>query len=162
MPGHQNRITIDNMTISAWDRFTGYNWERYASVCGGITAVLCIGFAIINWLFKYNAGIGAFTFFVGFLVAFWETSVYNIIGPCKQAKTFCMETVKLNQPVLRGLIYILLAILPLIYKTPCIAAGIFLLLTALLSFFAQCNKVADAADGTSNLQTNLNNGANQA
>lgn len=144
------------MAIGCWEKFTGTNWERYADLCGGLTAVLLIFFSIMTWLFKYNTGVGVYTFFVGLFVLFFETPILSWIGPLGKCRDSCNEGLYYKQPGFRAIVYIVLSILTLAYKTPCIGGGIFLLFTAILKLFAQANVVSDAAD-----QSNINKGLAQ-
>ena len=148
------------MAIGCWEKFTGTNWERYANLLGGATGCLLIFFAIMTWLFKYNAGIGAYTFFVGLFVLFFETPVVSWIGPLGKCIEACNETLYYKQPAFRAIIYIVLSILMLVYKTPCIGGGLFLLFTAILKFFAQANVVSDAADNSNSNTINTGLAAN--
>ena len=148
------------MAIGCWEKFTGTNWERYSNVFGGITSFLVIFFAIMTWIFKYNAGVGAYTFFIGFFVMFFETPVVSWIGPLGNCRDFCNKVLFMEHPAVRGIVYIAVSILMFMYKTPCIAAGICLLITSILKFFAQCNVAADAEDNKEQLNSNLT--SNQA
>lgn len=147
------------MAIGCWEQFIGNNWERYANISGGVTACLAIFFAAMNWFFKFNAWIGVYTFFIGLFMLWLETPLSDWVGPCMKCKNTFNDTLQLKQPALRAVIYILAAILMFLYSTPCIGAGIFMLFTAILKFFAQINKAADAADNQHNsntLNTKLN------
>lgn len=150
------------MTISAVDEFTGYNWERYAKLLGGFSAGVSILFAIISWIAKYNVGIGVYTFFCGLLQFYWETPLYDCIPPLFTAKEFCMKKMFIENYTVRAVLYIFMSILTFTYITPCIAAGMFMLATSILMFFAAFNKRSDQNDGTSNLNENINNPSNKA
>ena len=141
------------MAIGCWESFTGHNWERYANISGQLTSVLVIFFAIMTWLFKYNIGVGVYTFFFGLFMLWLETPLVDWIGPCFKCKTSFVEFLFLKNPAVRGVVFICASILMFMYHTPCIGAGIFLIFTALLKFFAQCNATSDAANG---LNTGLN------
>lgn len=147
---------FNTMAIGCWEQFIGNNWERYANICGGVTACLVIFFACMTWFFKFNTGIGVYTFFVGLFMLWLETPLSDWIGPCMKCKNIFNETLQLQQPALRAVIYILASILTFLYSTPCIGGGIFMLITSILKFFAQINKAADAKDNQNNLNTKLN------
>ena len=143
------------MAIDNWDKFIGNNWERYADLCGGVSACLVIIFACMTWFFKYNTGIGVYTFFIGLFMLWEETPILDWIRGCKESFN---NTVQMKHPAVRAVVYILASILMFFYQTPCIGAGIFLLLTAILKFFAQINVTADARAEKSSLNTSLNSG----
>lgn len=134
------------MAISCWERFTGNDWERYANITGGISSVMVVFFAVMTWVFKFNAGIGAYTFFVGLFMMFFETPVVSWIGPCGKCRKFIDDNLFMKHPAVRAIVYVCLSILTFMYKTPSIGGGMFMLLTAILKSFAQCNVVADAND----------------
>ena len=135
------------MAIGCWDNFTGHNWERYASVSAVIALASCFLFSIITWLAGYDVGTGVFTFFMGLLMLPLETQVLDCIQPCFSCKTFFNETLRLNQPAVKAVIYLLMSIgMFAIRVTPCVASGILMLVTVILLFFAQCNKIQDEAD----------------
>jgi hypothetical protein len=109
--------------------------------------VFCWLFAVLTFITKYDTGTGVYTLFMGFLMMPFETTVLDCVGPIFSCKTFFNETCKFNQPIVRCVLYTLMAIGTFaIAVTPCVAAGILLLVTAILLSFAQCNKMQDEAD----------------
>lgn len=134
--------------ISCWDSFTGHNWQRYSEVSAVLSAISCLFFAILTWLLGgYDVGIGVFTFFVGLLMIPLETNWLDCIKPFFLCREFFNNTLYFRNPALKAIIYVCFSIVMFAIEiTPCVGAGIFLLITALLQFFAQCNKFQDERD----------------
>lgn len=59
---------------------------------------------------------------------------------------FFMETLYLKKPIVKTILYFGVAIISFIRVTPCIGAGIFLLVDAIVNIFAQMNQSSDEAD----------------
>mmetsp|Transcript_1937 Transcript_1937/g.3079 ORF Transcript_1937/g.3079 Transcript_1937/m.3079 type:complete len:155 (+) Transcript_1937:49-513(+) len=135
------------MAIGWYERCTGYNWQRAADISGQVATVCCIGFAIINWIFKYNIGIGVYTFFIGLIMTIWEMPfLYACIGPCTKLYQAFQEKLYFKKPIVRTILYIGLSIVTFIRETPCIGAGMLLLVAAIFNVLAQMNQISDAAD----------------
>ena len=105
------------MTISCWDSFTAYDWDRYARLFSYVTSAMAMMFAIITWAFQENwhtaashsAGVGVWSFIISLFIVFQETPLLN--GPCVTVKMFCDDTLQWKRPVVLGCMYGLSSIL---------------------------------------------------
>ena len=59
---------------------------------------------------------------------------------------FFMEKLFLKKPIVRTILYTGFAIITFLRVTPCIGAGIVLLVAAIVNIFAQMNVMSDEAD----------------
>jgi len=135
------------MAITCWDSFTGHNWERYSGISAMLSIFACLFFSILTFILEYDVGIGVYTLFVGLIMIPLETTWMDCIKPFFLCREFFNETLKFRNPALKGVMYTLMSILMFaLVLTPCVGSGIFLLVTAILMFFAQCNKIQDEAD----------------
>lgn len=58
-------------------------------------------------------------------------------------KQFFLESLYFKKPGVRTVLYMAFAVVTFIKVTPCIASGIFLLISAILNIFAQINQTVD-------------------
>lgn len=143
------------MTISCWDSFTANDWERYSRLFAYVVSVLATFFSILTWAFpkewktdpSHSAGVGVWSLVLALFIVFQETPLCNC-GPGAAVKVFVDDTLYFKKPVVPGVIYMLASILCFVWLTPVIGTGIFLLLLAILKFFAQCQVSQDASDRT--------------
>lgn len=71
-------------------------------------------------------------------------------------KEFCLETMKLKYPATKAILYICLGIICYLIASPCIVAGVLLMISGILYIFAQINQNEEAHDGTSKLISSNN------
>lgn len=135
------------LTLKCRDKFTGHNWERYANISGLVSVVACLLFGVISLLAKYDVGTSVYTIIMAFLILPLESTMVDMCTPFMMCKRFLNETLRLDTPIVRALLYTCMAIgMFAISVSPCIAGGIFVMITVVLLIFAQCNKMQDDAD----------------
>lgn len=130
------------MAISCFEKFTGNDWVRYAYFANLAAAAGCFFFSIISMIFNYPVGQGIYVLVVGLLILLLSGGC-SCIGACLKAREFVVEKMFCGHPAFVGAIYILLSIYCFIVISPCIGAGMLILVAALTEFCAECNVIAD-------------------
>ena len=137
------------MTISLYEQFTGINWQSIANNAGTGLVLICLGAGIFDMFVGGHFLISFLLVLVGLLIACWELPAFFVFIPQSiQVTDFLINTLKLNVPATRAVVYLLLAILFLHGSASCVFVGLVFLVCSILNVFAQLNFQSDLADGT--------------
>lgn len=123
--------------MRCWEDMYAMNWEAAATCGGKITAIVCLAAAILGFIINKQIGIQVYTFFIAFIVAFFELPwLYVCIGPCHRAQDKLNKEWGFEKGIVRFIMYVLFSIVCFIKVSISIMAGIVLLFEAILYLFA--------------------------
>jgi len=149
------------MTLSLYERFTGYDWEGFASNTGTFLVLMCLSAGILEFFVGGNVLISISLLLAGLVTAIWEMPQLFILVPqCIALTEMAMTTLKMSIPVTRAVVYLVLAILFLHGATASsVVVGFTFLVSSALNIFAQINFMSDLEDGTANIGVGTGAGA---
>jgi hypothetical protein len=140
------------MTLSLYERFTGFDWEGSAQRAGVCLVLACFAGAALGMLVGGVAASSSLLL-AGLLTALWELpQLYSLVPQCAAATEFASSTLKMNLPWARAVVYFVAAALFLHGTTStCIVVGLAFLVCCGLNVCAQINVMSDLHDGTANV-----------
>ena len=100
----------------------------------------------------YSVLVSFWTVLVGCLLGLWEfPGLYFFIPQAPDIAEYFLTKLRIEQKMIRAVMYFFLSLFCFTNQTPCIAAGLCLMVSAVLHGFAQVNDHSDSIDGTVNI-----------
>merc|ERR1719181_1825217 len=101
------------------------NWDSAASFGGKITPPILLLTAVFGFIIKQQIGIQVYTFFIAFIVAFFELPwVCACIGPCHRAQDKLVKEWGFDKGIVRFIMYVILSIVTFVKPSISILGGI--------------------------------------
>lgn len=104
----------------------------YSRASGVVAGLLAVVFAVLNWIYGYNAGIAAYSLILGIFLLFFESSIPEAIPSCRAWLSKYNEDTFFGQPIVRAQVYFAAALPTFTYVTPCIGSGLVIAMSALI------------------------------
>jgi hypothetical protein len=132
------------MSVSTYERFLGYDWERYAFYGSKITCVACGVIGFLSVFLGGNFITGAISSLASLVLSIWEFPwIFFWLSSFQTIKETLEERYYFKYHEMKGAICIVFALMCFRSSTIVLLSGFLLFCTGLTFFFAALNRRTD-------------------